>query len=297
MTDVIDLSVCIVNHATPDLTRACVASVAAAVGRLAVEILVANNTRDPLELDGASPGGVRVTIVQNEQPLGFSANQNGLLARGRGRYLMALNSDTLVHAGALEEIVSFMDGRPRCGLAGPRLVYGDGRLQPSCRNFPDAANCFAEASSLWRLLRPGAVFRGRFALLDPHDVARRVDWLSGACLVVRRAAGESAGYFNTELFPGMYGEDLEWAWRLRRAGWEVWFDPAATVTHLESRSPVPDRAVRTVEGMYRFCRAYYNAPRRWGVALGIRLGYAPKWLLASDAQRRAGFAALIRLRM
>lgn len=294
MTDAIDLSVCIVNHATPDLTRACVASVAGAVGRLRAEVLVANNTRDPLDLDGAA-AGADLAVIQNDAPLGYSANQNRLMRSGRGRYAMALNSDTLVHAGALESLVAFMDARPRCGLSGPRLIYPDGRLQPSCRNFPDATNCFLEASSLWRALRPSPAFRGRFALLDPHDRAQTVDWLSGACLLVRREAAEVAGYFNTELFPGMYGEDLEWGWRMWKAGWEVWFQPAATVTHLESRSPVPDRAVRTVEGMYRFCRAYYNAPRRWGVACGIRLGYAPRLLFAADRERRRGFAAIMRL--
>ena len=102
-------------------------------------MLLVNNTAD----DRRAPGRCHRrfatgTFVQNERPLSFAANQNLLMRRAHGRYLLALNSDTLVTPGALAELLRFAETRPQCGVVGPRLVHPDGSLQPSCRNFPSA---------------------------------------------------------------------------------------------------------------------------------------------------------------
>jgi len=290
-----DLGLCIVNHRTPGLLGQCLESIGRTAGGLALEVWVVNNTRDDeAEIQArvqALPGG---RFIQNPAPLGFAANQNQMLRQAGGRYLVPLNSDTILQSGALQELAAFMDAHPRAGLAGPRLVRADGQLQPSARNFPSPLTHFLEASGLWRLLRGRWVGRW-YTLCHPHDEVLSVDWLSGACLIARPEAARQVGFYDDKLFPGLYGEDLEWCWRMRQAGWQVWFDPQAVVTHLENQSPLDDRSLQMYRGFYAFCAKYYSPLRRQGIRAATLAALLPRWLLAGGPGPRARYAALMRL--
>jgi hypothetical protein len=294
-----DLSICIINHRTPELTRECLRSIADTASGLTLEVFVVNNTGDPLTLEPLRFGRTQVGIVliQNEQPLGFAANQNQMLARAQGRYWLPLNSDTIVQPGALQELVRFMDANPRCGIAGPKLVHADGSLQPSARNFPTPLTHFLEASGLWQLLRRSRWVGQHYLLCNPHDQVMPADWLTGACLIVRAEAARQVGCYDARLFPGMYGEDMEWCWRMRQCGWEVTFDPDAVVTHLESQSPMGDRAVEMYAGFYRFCAQAYSPLKRHAIRAATVLALFPRWLLARDANGRSTYRRLMALPM
>jgi GT2 family glycosyltransferase len=298
MTNVTDLSICIVNHRTPQLLRACLASIAATVADLVVEVLVVNNTPDD---DGAiaalQPEFPNVRWRQNDHSLGFAANQNQLMQQAHGRYLMPLNSDTVVTPTALRTLVEFMDQHPDVGLAGPRLVRPSGKLQASCRNFPNALTHFLEAAGLWQLLKNNRVVGRWDYLCSPHDTLAAVDWLTGACFIVRAVAAQRVGYFDSDLFPIMYGEDLEWCWRMKHAGWQVMFIPEATIVHLENQSPISDRAVRMYEGFYIFCAHYYSGFKRQSIRAATVLALLPRYCLARDSRQRAIYARLIALRV
>lgn len=283
------LSVCIINHRTPELTQACVESVFATRGELDIEVLVVNNTFDPLDLSG-----FEVTFIQNNQPLAFAANQNQMLARATGRYLMPLNSDTVIHPGALQALVAFMNQQAQCGMAGPKLVHADGSLQPSCRTFPNLVTSFLESSGIWRVFRNRRWAVGLDALCDPHDCAHQVDWLTGACLIVRREAIEQAGAFDAKMFPGMYGEDMEWAWRIKKAGWQIWFTPDALVTHLENQSPLDERSLVILKNSWVFYQKNLSPARQLGVRVGMLAGFLPRWVLASSAKTRRVYSQIIR---
>jgi GT2 family glycosyltransferase len=199
--------------------------------------------------------------------------------------------------GALSNLIRFMDAHPRCGIAGPKLVHADGSLQPSCRNFPTPLTHFLEASGLWQLLRGNGWAGRRFYLCSPHDEVLAVDWLTGACLIVRAEAAQEAGYFDEALFPGLYGEDLEWCWRMKQHGWGVMFDPAATVTHLENQSPLSDRSVEMYSGFYRFCAHAYPRGKQQAIRLATTLALAPRRLLARNAASRDTYRRLMALPM
>lgn len=293
-----DLSVCVVNHRTPDRLRQCLESIGPASGGLALEVLVVNNTHDDeaevRTMVERQPGG---RLIQNQAPLGFAANQNQMLRQATGTYWLALNSDAELKTGALTALTTFMQAHPRAGVAGPRLERADGRLQPSARNFPTPLTHFLEASGLWQLLR-GRRWIGRWLwLCHPHDTLLSVDWLSGACLIIRPEAARQAGLFDEQLFPGMYGEDLEWCWRLRRAGWQVLFTPEAVAVHHENQSPLADRSVQMYRGFYAFCARHYTPLRRTGIRAATVAGLAPRWLAAGDRAARARYAQLMRLPM
>lgn len=282
------LSICIINHKTPALTRQCLQSIADTAGALSLEVLVVNNTVDACDVAGIRrPDGANLEIafIQNAAPLGFSANQNQMLRRATGRYLMPLNSDTTITQGALWEMVQFMDTHPKCGIAGPKLLRPDGTLQPSGRNFPDAINGFFEASGLWQLFRANRLVGRQYYLCHPHDELLQVDWLSGACLITREEVIRQVGPYDETHFPGMYGEDLEWCWRIKRSGWEIWFDRSAVILHLENQSPMDDRAISLYRGLFQFATMCYSALARTSLKAGVLCGLALRWLFATRHNR------------
>jgi N-acetylglucosaminyl-diphospho-decaprenol L-rhamnosyltransferase len=291
-----DLSICIANHRTPELTLACLRSIAQHSGGLHVEVLLVNNTPDDREqLAAATAAMPQGQFVQNERPLSFAANQNQLMRRAHGRYLLALNSDTLVTPGALAELVGFTEARPQCGVVGPRLVHTDGSLQPSCRNFPTPWTHFLEASGLWQLLRNRRAIGRHYYLCSPHDEATAVDWLTGACLLLRREVFEQTGGFDEVRFGGMYGEDIDWCQRIHAKGWQIWFDPAAVIVHAESATPLDDRTLRMYRGFYRYCAVHLSRGGQRGMRGATCLALAPRWLLARDARKRAVYRQIMRL--
>ncbi|HEY3343130.1 MAG TPA: glycosyltransferase family 2 protein [Anaerolineae bacterium] len=294
----LDLSICVINHKTPALTQQCVQSILDTCAGLGIEVFVVNNTHDDAEFIAAlTRRDQRVQVLQNAQPLGFSANQNQMLSLASGRYLMPLNSDTMIQPGALRELVEFMQAHPNAGLCGPRLVFSDGRLQPSCRNFPTPLTHFLEASGLVRFLKGSRAIGKWYYLAGSHDQPREVDWLTGACLIVRASAARQVGFYNADLFSGLYGEDLEWCWRMRQAGWQVLFDPQAVVVHLESQSPLSDRTLLMYRGFYTFCARYYSRSKQRGIRGATILALLPRWLLALNKEKKQTFAQLMRLPM
>jgi N-acetylglucosaminyl-diphospho-decaprenol L-rhamnosyltransferase len=291
-----DVSICVANHRTPELTLACLESITQHGDGPSIEVLLVNNTADDgKRLATAIAAMPQARFVQNERPLSFAANQNLLMRQARGRYLLALNSDTQVTPGALAELVRFADARPACGVLGPKLVHPDGSLQPSCRNFPTPWTHFLEASGLWQLLRNRRAVGRRFYLCSPHDQAMAVDWLTGACLLVRSEVFAQTGGFDELHFGGLYGEDIDWCRRIHMGGRQIWFDPAAVIVHAESASPLDGRTVQMYRGFYRYCALHLSRRSRRSMRMATWLALAPRWLLAREPQRRAVYAEIMQL--
>jgi GT2 family glycosyltransferase len=293
----VDLSICIVNHRTPELTNACLRSIKQSADDLVVEVLITNNTRDEFSLNGLRFGKNKTegVLFQNHAPLGFAANQTNMMRVASGKCLVALNSDTIIQAGAFQEILRFIKQHPRCGLAGPRVIHPDGTLQPTCRNFPSPINHFLEASGFWKWIRNYNWFSHRFLLAHSHDEVLSPDWITGVCMIVPRKVFEQVDGMNADLFPAMFAEDLEWCWRIRNAGYEIMFDPAATIIHHESASPLDNRAIKTYQGFYRFCAMHYSRSFCAGIRLATILALTPKALMSRDPYHRDVYTSIIKL--
>jgi GT2 family glycosyltransferase len=189
------------------------------------ELVVVANT--PGSLPDELPPGVRV--VENTHPLRLAENVNLGLAATAAQWVVFANPDVVPEPDAVAALVSFGDDRARCGLAGPRTVWPDGRWQPTRRRFPTVRGTIVRRTPLRRLRPPLESQRDHY-LLD-EDVAGPVeaDWLLGAFLLMRRAmltelGGWDEGYRH-------YVEDIDLAYRAMRAGWERWYVPGAQVTH------------------------------------------------------------------
>jgi GT2 family glycosyltransferase len=197
-----------------------------------------------------------VQLIENTHNDGYARANNLGIRASRGRYVLLLNSDTLVPAGALPGLIDFMQQQPDAGACGPRLVRADGRPQ---------RYAFGGDPTLGYLLRRGT---SQLLLRRPlHDWATgatlAVDWVSGACLLARRAAIEQAGLLDERFF--MYFEDNEWCLRIRKAGWSVYYYPAIEIVHLGGQSLARNPQAQQVyyQSLTYFYAKHYSLLARW----------------------------------
>jgi GT2 family glycosyltransferase len=168
--------------------------------------------------------------VIEEENSGMGGGNNTGMRLASGRYFLLLNSDAWAVGDAVEQLAAFADEHPQAAVVGPRLLNPDGSLQRSARAFPTLWRLATEYLFL-RKLAPRSRLLNRFYEGDfDHDQAREVDWLFGACLLVRRDAADEVGLFDEDFF--MFSEETDWCYRFRQAGWKVVFTPDAEFTHV-----------------------------------------------------------------
>ena len=166
--------------------------------------------------------------------VGMGGGNNAGMRVASGRYFLLLNSDAWVVGDALERLVAFAEAHPDAAVVGPRLRNPDGTLQRSARGFPTLWRLATEYLFLRKLAPWSRALNAFYGGGFDHDEAREVDWLSGACLLVRRAAADAVGLFDEDFF--MFSEETDWCYRFRAAGWNVYFCPDAEVVHVGGAS-------------------------------------------------------------
>ncbi len=236
-----DLSVIIVSWNVADYLRRCLESLRNEAGRSTLpsfETIVVDNasTDGTQELVRASFSEVR--LIANRDNRGFTGGNNQGIAAARGRYLLLLNPDAEVTAGALRLMAEYMESHPEVGVLGPQLLNTDGTHQSSRRRFPTLTTAFVESTMLQRYLPNSSLLRRYYCLDLPANETQEVDWVVGACLMVRREAVEQVGSLDEAFF--MYSEEMDWCYRFKRAGWKVAYLPEARVVHHYARSSSQD---------------------------------------------------------
>jgi GT2 family glycosyltransferase len=224
-----DVTVSIVSSGDVELLRGCLDSLRAAAGDSSVETIVVDNA---VGIAGAvADSHPAVDVIAGGLRRGFGANHNLVCARARGRYVFILNDDTVLDPGCIDRLRRFMDQNAIVAAAGPRLRHGDGRAQPSAFHFPTPARVAVTTATLQRACW----------VMSGGDRIRRVDWIHGAAMMVRRDALEQAGGLDEGFY--MYLEDVDLCRRLRDRGWEIAFFPPAGLVHHENASTaaVPSR--------------------------------------------------------
>ncbi len=224
------LSVVILNWNSADYLRAALASIVSQDWRHNIEVIVVDNFSyldDAVEMVRREYS--QVELLALDKNIGFAAGNNAALPHARGDYLLFLNPDTVTHDGALDVLIDFLDAHPQAGACGPKLLNDDGTLQKSCRAFPSFGAGLFRSSFLGRMFPHNPWTRSYLMLDFSHEKAAQVDWLSGAALLVRRAAMEKIGAWDENFF--MYCEDVDLCYRLKEAGWERWYVPDAVISH------------------------------------------------------------------
>ena len=274
----LDLGVVIVNWNTRDLLRDCLRSLAAeqpGAPDFRMGVIVVDNASSDSSAAMVQSEFPAVTVIESPTNGGFAyANNLGLrcfgfdrkndnpdnsMDRNPPRYGLLLNPDTVVPVDALPKLVAYMDANPTVGVCGPRLILEDGSLDWACRrSFP------TPEVSLWRMIGFSKLFPknqrfGRYNLTYlPIDQETDVDSVVGACMLVRREAIAAAGLLDEQFW--MYGEDLDWAYRIKARQWIVRYVPSVTVHHIKRaasrRSPRAQREFQ--RAMLLFYRKHYR---------------------------------------
>jgi N-acetylglucosaminyl-diphospho-decaprenol L-rhamnosyltransferase len=223
----LDLSIICVSWNTASLLANCLRSIAAGVVGLSYEVIVVDNastdgTRDRVKVEFPD-----VILLNNDENIGFARANNQGIRHSHGRYILLLNSDTVVKPGTLTTLVRFMEAHPRVAVVSPRLLRLDGTPQPyAFGNDPTLPYLIGRALNHF-------LFR-RYPHNWATDQVRKVDWVSGACLLARRQAIEEVGLLDDNIF--MYFEDADWCLRFRKLGWIIYYHPEVEITHLGGQS-------------------------------------------------------------
>lgn len=277
----IDLSIVIVSYNVRELLAQCLGSVASRQSPVARR---ENLTTEIFVVDNASRDGSAVMVrerfpsvrlIENVENRGFAAANNQAFAETHGRYVLMLNPDTVVRAGALETLVKFMDDRAlqRAGVCGGKLLYADGTFQHSAFGFPTLAQILLDFFPLnWRLANSrlnGRYPRAWYARGEPFQVYHPL----GADLLVRRECAQQVGWLDDQFF--IYCEEIDWCMRIKRAGWQVWCVPQAEIVHHEAQSTIQFRDAMFVElwrARFRLFEKHYSGAFRWAARQIVRAG-------------------------
>jgi N-acetylglucosaminyl-diphospho-decaprenol L-rhamnosyltransferase len=228
-SDMIDLSVVIVNHNTCELLAACLASVRQSVGTAETEVFVVDNASTDGSADmvhASFPQAHLFALSENE---GFARATNKGIAASSGRLVVLLNSDTLIIADALARLAQFMDVHPEYAVAGPQLLNSDGSVQTSGYLFTTVLDVLWETFMLDKAFPRNPLFNRRALGGRELRMTQDVEWVSAACLLARRETLERVGLLDEGFF--MYDVEVDWCRRVKEAGLRIAYVPEVQVVH------------------------------------------------------------------
>jgi hypothetical protein len=251
------ISVIVVSFNTRGLLRECLESVGRQEG-VKREVWVVDNHSEDGSAEMVEESFPEVKLIRNPENLGFAAANNQALRKAGGEYLLLLNSDTVLPKGVLATMTGWMEAHPEVGISTCRLIAPDGRAQRVGGFFPTLGRVI-----LWMtFLDDLPVLRRRAYHLPPGMTENfkapegwRLDWVSGAFFLMRREVYEQIGGLDEDFF--MYVEEVDYCLRAKKAGWQVAFVPAATITHHGGASSTAGSGT-AILGEYRSLIALYE---------------------------------------
>lgn len=229
-----DVSIIVVNWNTQDILRNCLNSIYEQGGEASLEVIVVDNASTDGSAEMVTKDFPQVILIENSENRGFAAANNQGIAEARGRYVLLLNSDTVILDKAVEKTISFADAHPEAAIVGCRVLNPDRTLQPTCFMFPSILNMLLSTTYLYKLFPKNKFFgREQMTWWNRNDI-REVDVVTGCFMLVRREAIEQVGTMDERFF--MYGEETDWCYHFKQAGWKIIFTPAGEIIHLGGQS-------------------------------------------------------------
>jgi GT2 family glycosyltransferase len=273
-----DISIIIVNWNTAGLLIQCLESIYNAETSLSFEIIVVDNGSTDESVSLVTAQFPDVCLILNDRNLGFAKANNQALAVARGKYFLLLNSDAIVLPGALDKLVFAADHHADVGAIGPKLLNMDGTLQPSWASFP----------TFWSELF-GKAIRRRDPVAD-FPFAYQVDWITGACMLVRSEVVADVGKLDEDYF--FYSEEVDWCFRIRQKGWKIWYLSNAEVYHVWGGSSKGFSLLKVgllYQNKLRYFGKFHGPLQatllRYGLALAYLVGLIPRILLLKRNNR------------
>ena len=226
-----ELTIIIVNWNTRDLLASCLGSIYAYPPNCSFETWVVDNASSDGSLEMLNQNFPHVMVIENQVNDGFARANNQALRRVNGQFVLLLNSDTRVLENTLETIMDFIKAHPSVGALGVKLINEDGSFQASYAKFPTILSEFLLVSGLAKICV------GPYAPSPPprrEEIARQVDWIAGAAMLVREQTIQQAGFLCERFF--IYSEETDWCWKIWKSGWSIWYLPEVSVVHLHGGS-------------------------------------------------------------
>lgn len=268
-----DLSVIIVSWNVRELLQACLQSLEPARTNLELEVIVVDGNSADGSAAMVRENFAWVTVDARPDNVGFPKGNNIGIEQSSGRYVLLLNPDTEIVDDALEQMVAYMDAHADVGVLGGQLRYPDGSIQSSRRRFPTLMTAYFESTWL-EPYAPPILLEQYYVTDKPDDEISDVDWVVGACLLVRREAIEQVGVMDADYF--MYSEELDWCRRIKMAGWRVVYFPPAQVIHHEGKSSeqvVTSRHIYFQQAKLRYFRKYHGRVACWFLRVFLLKSY------------------------
>lgn len=231
------LSIIIVSFNTYKFLKDCIQSILKKEGSLDFEIIVVDNASTDGTVEKLKTKNLefRVKIIENKKNIGFAAANNQGIKQAKGDYILLLNPDTIIRHNVLSDMINFMEKNPKVGAATCRVNLTNGELDDAChRGFPTPWNAFCHFVGMGRFFPKSKLFNGYHMGFCNLDKIHEIDACAGAFMMIRRRVGEQVKWLDEEYF--WYGEDLDFCFRIKLAGWKIMFVSTCQITHYKGVS-------------------------------------------------------------
>jgi GT2 family glycosyltransferase/lipopolysaccharide/colanic/teichoic acid biosynthesis glycosyltransferase len=282
-----DVSVIIVNYNIRDFLHQSLVSLQNALKGIRSEIFVVDNASDDGSAEMVKRRFPRVRLIANIANLGFAKANNIALKQARGKFLLLINPDTIVQEDTIRVMVEFLRSHPEAGLAGCKILNPDGSFQPACRRgFPTPWIAFAKIVGLSKLFPKTKLF-GKYNLTYLNtEETYPVDAVSGSFMMVRKETLEQVGELDERFF--MYGEDIDWCYRIRQAGWQVFYVHSTQIIHYKgesTRRSSMDEIHTFYEAMHLFVEKHFRSSGFFKIVLRLSITAVSSAVFITSALR------------
>lgn len=229
-----DISICIVNWNVEKLLEACLDSIYKNTKDIEFEIIVVDNNSSDSSVKMVKERFPQVTLIENKINAGFTKANNQAIRVSKGKYIMLLNPDSEIKNNALFTMVKFMEKHGECAALGCKLLNTDGTLQRSCKTFPTLEVLFYNALFLDQIFPKSKIFGKHFMTWWDFNDTREVDQPMGSALMIKRSVLDKVGNFDENIF--IWFDEVDLCYRIKKAGWKIFFTPEAEIVHHLSKS-------------------------------------------------------------
>ena len=283
------LSIIIVNYNVKDFLNQALDSLQKATSDLEVEVFVVDNASRDGSVNMVKSSFPNVRLIENKKNIGFAGANNQAISQAIGKYLLFMNPDTIVQEDTLQTMIQFFSEHEDAGMVGCKIINPDGSLQLACRrSIPTPWIAFTKLVGLAALFPKSKLF-GKYNLtyIDPDKIST-VDAVSGSFMMVRREVLNQVGSFDDQFF--MYGEDLDICYRIKQAGWKIYYVPYTEIIHFKGESTKTVPTLKSIRDFYTamhiFVDKHYNNRSK---------KFLPQWLLITGIYGRLAWASWIKL--
>ena len=287
------VSVIIVNYNVRDFLHHALISLRKAMKGIRGEVIVVDNASDDGSVEMLRKDFPQVTVIANKSNAGFARANNAALRKAKGAYLLLINPDTVVQEDTLRVMMKFFQENPDVGLAGCKILNPDGSFQLACRrSFPTAWVALTKITGLSALFPRSRPFGSyNLTFLSP-DETYEVDAVSGSFMMIRKEVYEEVGGLDEDFF--MYGEDLDWCYRIQQAGWKNYYVHSTQIIHYKgesTRRSSIDEIGTFYDAMHLFVQKHLKPS--WSMTFVLRLGITLSSWMAKIREMLRPFAAAV----